>query len=823
MRDLPSGTVTFLFTDIEGSTRLLHDLGPERYAAALAEHRRVVREAFRAHGGVEVDTQGDAFFIAFPTAQGALAAAQAMVAGLAGGPIRLRMGLHTGTPHLAQEGYVGEDVHRAARIAACGHGGQVLVSAATAALVGTDRLRDLGEHRLKDLSAPERIHQLGSEDFPPLNSLHRTNLPVPATTFLGRERELAEIGALLARPDVRLLTLTGPGGTGKTRLALQAAAAAADRFPDGVWWVPLAALRDPQLLLEAVAQVLGAKGDLAAHIGDKRLLVVLDNFEQVIEAASGLARLLGSCPHLRLIVTSRELLAIPGERAYPVAPLEPREGVELFLERARATSPDFQADRTVVELCARLDNLPLALELAAARVRMLSPEQLLARLATRLDLLKGGRGVDPRQQTLRATIEWSHDLLSPDERTLFARLAVFRGGCTLEAAEQICDADLDTLQGLVDKSLVRRRGERFSMLETIREFAAERLEASGEADALRTRHAEHFLALAEAAGPHLEGDPREGLARLDPEHDNLRAALDHLTGVGETQEVLRLVAALGHYWPLRAHLREGGRRFEDALAADDRPTLARARALTVAARFAAYAADLPQQRRRAEEAFAIFTGLGDERGAARARYALGDVAAGERRWAEARDLLEASVREFSRLGDSHYELMARRGFAWMCAELGDHARSREVTEENLALARAVGHRRIEARSLAALAMIALDDGRIDDAVAMLTDSYRIDRDLGNLIFVSVGFTRFAKIHARRGDHAVAVQLLARGEALREEIGWTPESWVAEEHGAALAEVRAALDDATIARAWERGRALTLDEAAALGLTDAKDA
>jgi len=426
--DLPSGTVTFLFTDVEGSTRLLRELGVDQYAHALSEHRRVLRAAFAAHGGVEVDTQGDAFFAVFPTAPGALAAAAQAVEGLAPGPIRVRMGLHTGTPHLAEEGYVGVDVHRAARIAACGHGGQVLVSASTASLIDADDLRDQGEHRLKDLSAPERVYQLGADEFPPLKSLHQTNLPFTSTPFLGRERELAEVSGLITRADVRLLTLSGPGGTGKTRLALQAAVPAADAFAGGVWWVPLAALRDPTLVLETAGQAIGAKGELADHIADKSLLLLLDNFEQVVPAAEDLAHLLAACPNLRMLVTSRELLAIPGEQSYDVPPLEPQEGATLFLERARAADPHFVASAAVPLVCARLDNLPLALELAAARVRLLSPEQLLERLSHRLDVLRAGRGVDQRQQTLRATIEWSHDLLDPDERELFARLAVFTGG-----------------------------------------------------------------------------------------------------------------------------------------------------------------------------------------------------------------------------------------------------------------------------------------------------------------------------------------------------------------------------------------------------------
>ena len=399
--------MSFLFTDVEGSTRLLHELGPTDYAAALANHRRVLRNAFSAHGGVEVDNQGDAFFVAFPTAPGALAAADEARRGLVGGSIRVRVGIHTGTPLLTEEGYVGVDVHRAARIAACGHGGQVLVSASTAALLPKEDLRDLGVHRLKDLSASERIYQLGQDEFPPLKSLYRTNLPVAATPFLGRKHELAEVLQLMEQSDVRLLTLTGPGGTGKTRLALQAAAEASQRFADGVFWVPLAPLRDSKLVLETAGQTLDAGSSLGEHIADKSMLLLFDNFEHVVDAAGGLSELLAGCPNLELLVTSRELLRLPGEQAYPVPPLEPEDGAELFLARARAALPSFVPDSAVPELCSRLEQLPLALELAAARVRVISPERLLERLSHRLDLLGAGRQVDPRQQTLRATIEWS--------------------------------------------------------------------------------------------------------------------------------------------------------------------------------------------------------------------------------------------------------------------------------------------------------------------------------------------------------------------------------------------------------------------------------
>jgi Adenylate and Guanylate cyclase catalytic domain/AAA ATPase domain len=395
VRDLPTGTVTFIFTDIEGSTRLLNELG-DRYAGVLAEHRRIVREAFERHGGVEVDTQGDAFFVAFPRASDALAAAADAQAELEAEPVRVRMGVHTGEPIATDEGYVGIDVHRAARIAASGHGGQILVSQSTRDLAGAEGLQDLGEHRLKDLSAPERIYQLGEGDFPPLTTLYATNLPVPVTPFLGREEEVAAVLAQLRQQETRLLTLTGAGGSGKTRLALQAAAAAAEDYPHGVWWVPLASLFDAAAVLPAAARVFGAGAPLVETIGDRRLLLLLDNFEHVIDAASELPGLLGACPRLDLFVTSRERLRVQGEHVYAVPVLARPEARRLFVTRAQEADAGFRPDDRVDEICSRLDDLPLALELAAARTSVLSTEQLLERLGGRLDLLRGGRDAELR-------------------------------------------------------------------------------------------------------------------------------------------------------------------------------------------------------------------------------------------------------------------------------------------------------------------------------------------------------------------------------------------------------------------------------------------
>jgi predicted ATPase len=455
-----------------------------------------------------------------------LAVSEAMI-GLEAGPIRIRVGIHTGEPSLDPPKYVGIDVHRAARIMSTAHGGQVVLSPPTVSLLepGTFELIDLGEHRLKDIEGSASIFQLGDGSFPPLKTISNTNLPRPASSLVGREVELSEV---LGRVEggARLVTLTGPGGTGKTRLALEAASLLVPEFKAGVFWVGLASLRDAALVIETISQVLRAKDVLAAHIAERELLLLLDNLEQVIEAAPELSALLLACPNLRLIVTSRELLRVQCEVEYPVPPLAEPEAVSLFCDRAQLDS-----SKEIAELCARVDNLPLAVELAAARAKALSPAQILARLSQRLDLLKGGRDADPRQQTLRATIEWSYDLLSDPEQQLFARLSVFSGGCTLEAAEEVCGCDVDTLQSLVEKSLLRFSNERYWMLETIRDYARE-LEEPGKAEEVRQRHTQHFLTLAEDAEPHLRGNDRRWLERLEHEHDNLRTALDRLEEAG---------------------------------------------------------------------------------------------------------------------------------------------------------------------------------------------------------------------------------------------------------------------------------------------------
>jgi predicted ATPase len=805
-RNLPAGTVTFLFTDVEGSTKLLHELGPKAYAEALAEHRRAIRDAVATHEGVEVDTQGDAFFVAFPTAPGALAAAAAARDALGGGPIRVRMGLHSGTPHLSAEGYVGPDVHKGARIAAVGHGGQVLLSNETRALADVDTT-DLGEHRLKDFDEAVSIFQLGSERFPPLKTISNTNLPRPASSFVGRDSEVEDVVSL-HQDGARLLTLTGPGGSGKTRLAIEAAATLVPEFKAGVFWVGLATLRDPALVTDAIAQTLGTKDLLAKHIGERELLLLLDNLEQVVESAPELAALVETCPNLTLLVTSRELLRVQGEVEYPVPPLAEPEAVELFCTRAQA-----EPDETVNALCRALDDLPLALELAAARTSVLSPKQIFERLSKRLDLFKGGRDADPRQATLRATIAWSYDLLSQEEQQLFARLAVFAGGCTLEAAEEIADAELDILQSLVDKSLVRQAEERFWMLETIREFAIERLRESTDGEVLRRRHADHFLMLAEEAEPHLPAYDRVWVETLEREHDNLRSAIDWLEAAEESQLALRLAGALGRFWLMKGFVREGGSTLERLLEEDLRPTRARAKALTAVVQLSN--ADR-ENRRHAHEALALAAELEDPALVATAKLGLASCLV-EEDLPRARLLYEESAEAFREVGDDHLVLAAIRSLAWAHALLGEDGRARELHEENLRLARELGNERIEAITLGVVALYAADDGQIERAVAMLKESHALHMRVGDPVQMNFAVWRFAALLATAGHAAVATTVLSASDALASEAGVDLNSWDPTALPETFEKIRAQLDEATIEKAWQKGRTLAVDQAVELAL------
>jgi predicted ATPase/class 3 adenylate cyclase len=567
---LPSGTLTFLFADVEGSTRLVVELGEAAWAEELRGQRLVIEERCSARGGKVVDQEGDGTFVVFLTASDALQAAGEIQCVLAQGRVRVRIGVHTGTPLVTDEGYVGLDVHRAARIAAAAHGGQVVFSATTRELVDEKLLGgavcDLGEHRLKDLTAPERLFQLGDEAFPPLRSLPTTNIPVPATPFLGRRRELGELIDLLQSGERRLVTLTGPGGTGKTRLALQAAAEVSDAYPDGVWWTSLTAIGDAGAVLPAVAQLLGVVDKqseslldrLAGHVAGRRLLIVLDNAEHLLPLiADDVAAVVARCPGVDLLVTSRERMQLGAEVVFPVPPLSRPDGERLFLDRAQTAGVPLRWDETVAELCARLDELPLALELAAARTVVFTPAQLLERLGRRLDLLKGSRDAEPRQLTLRATIDWSYDLLTSEEQRLFAALAVFTNGCTYEAAEAIAGAEPDSLQSLLEKSLVRRRESntevRYWMLATIADYAREKLAVLPDRDDIHLRHAEWYRDRAVATvgipGPRTpRAAPTIPISRFREDYANLRTGLGWAWEAGRDELAIEIGIACCRFW-----------------------------------------------------------------------------------------------------------------------------------------------------------------------------------------------------------------------------------------------------------------------------------
>jgi predicted ATPase len=819
--NLPTGIVTLVFTDIEGSTKLLHELGPEAYAEVLAEHRRSLREAFVRHGGVEVDTQGDAFFYSFQDAREAVRAAEEGREALRPGRIHVRVGIHTGSPHLGPEGYVGEDVHLGARIGAAGHGGQILLSEETRRFAGLndEALLDLGEHRLKDFDEPVRIVQFGAERFPPLKTISNTNLPHPASSFVGRGPEVAAVTALIRDDGARLVTLTGPGGSGKTRLSIEVASELVGDHKAGTFWVELAPIHDPALVVVEIGKTLGAKDGLADHIGEREMLLVLDNLEQVIEAASQLADLVEACPHLRVIATSRERLRVRDEVEYPVEPLTEPDAADLFVARARLS----EVDDDVRALCRALDEMPLAIELAAARAKVLSPAQILERISQRLDLFEGGRDADPRQRTLRSTIEWSHDLLGAAEERLFARLAVFAGGATLEGAEQAVDADLDTLQSLVEKSLVRHTGERFWMYETIREFALERLEASGEADDIRRRHADHFLELVEEAEPHFRHEDDGWLDRLEAELDNVRAALDLFESTGDYELALRVCAAFWWVWSLRGPQKEGLGRLERALEHDARTTLAYAKALTGAFDLAGDAGDEAASRAWGEEALALHRALGNDWGVAYVQMGLGLIFALEDRFAEAKPFLEDSVRGFRELGDEHWEMQTCRRLAWVYESLGDQPRAREIHEGNLRRARAIGDVFIESRSLAVLAHYHLDEGRVEPAISLLAEAHRIGGGrpgIPDRFQEAILVCRFALALALKGEAAAAIRLLSCADVAFEELEIREgqgERWVVRMNEQTRGMARLSIDEAIEAAAVEEGRRLTIDEAVELAL------
>jgi predicted ATPase/class 3 adenylate cyclase len=856
---VPTGTVTFLFTDVEGSTKLLHELGDEGYAQALAEHRRIVRAASARRGGVEMDTQGDAFFFAFPTAHGAIAAAFDMTEGLASGPIQVRIGLHTGTPLVTDEGYVGDDVHFAARVAATGHGGQVVLSAATASIIAAP-LTSLGSHRLKDIAEPVSIFQLGDRSFPPLKTIANSNLPTPASSFLGRDDELYE--ADLALQQTRLLTVTGPGGAGKTRFSLELARLAREErfgdYPDGVFSCFFSSLRDPALVPATIASTLSLREQpgeralqtLSSYLAGKRMLLLLDNLEHVLDAARELSELLAACSGLTLLCTSRELLRVNGERAYALPPLQDDQSVALFCERARVGPSD-----DVKALCSRLEGLPLAVELAAARTRILTPAQLLERLSSRLDLLEGGRDADPRQQTLRTTIEWSYDLLSAEEQALFARLAVFTGGCTLEAAEEAADADLDGLQSLCDKSLLRFTEGRYWMLETIREYAHERLAASGDAEEVARRQMQHFLDLAETAEPELWAQHTDvWLPRLDLEEANLRTALSWAIRGGDAEVAVRLAGALYPFWEIRGQQPEARTWLDRALALDGAvlPSY-RTKALVAAGRATSWQFDWPTAIAFLEEAAELARKSHDLDAVGRCLGFIGHARLFTGDTAGAAVALDEGVDQARRSADPRSLSRALYNAAFAANEERDFERARAMFEE------AAGHARAEGMKLGlAMALIHLGytgalAGAFEFASSRLNEGVVLFDELGETMWTPVAQRYLGLLALLRGDIDEAESLLltslregrervpqwqlphlieglaavaaAKGEAVRAATLWGATDGLFERFGlATLEEDRQVRDrfrgeESHVTQAWSQGHAMPLERAVEYALAE----
>jgi predicted ATPase/class 3 adenylate cyclase len=812
--ELPSGTVTTLFTDVEGSTQLLQKLGTEAYREELELHRTLLRTAFERHGGHEVEMQGDSFHVAFTRASDAAAAAAEAQRALNDThwphdePIRVRIGIHTGEPSAADDLYVGLDIHRAARVMAAAHGGQVLVSESTAALINKELppeliLRDLGEHRLKDLSAKERLYQLGEVDFPPLKTLHRSNLPVQPTPFLGRERELAEVIAL-ARAN-RLVTLTGTGGSGKTRLALQAAAELVDEFEDGVWFVSLAALKDAELVSVTISSVVGASSDLDEFVAGKHVLLVLDNLEQLLpDVAPIVARLEAS-----IIATSRERLNVYGEQEYPVLTLPPSDAAALFTSRARQLNPGFQPDERVTEVALRLDGLPLALELAAARVKVLTTAQILERLGNRLAILTtGSRDAEKRHRTLRATIDWSYDLLTAEEKRFFARLGVFAGSFAVDAAETVAEATLDLLASLVDKSLLRQtEAGRFFMLDTIREYALERLHDSDEDHDLKWRHARHIVELAESAEEHLRGAEQvKWFRRLEPERDNIRAALDWSLAGAEAELALRVVSALRRFWMTHGAA-EGLSWVERTLERTTGRGDLRARALETAGVCAVIAGEHERGLSFYTDALAIHRASGDRAGTGRVLNRFGPPLINSGRYDEAEKLLREAVVVNRQLDEKHELSSALGCLAVIAWDRKQWQKARSLNEEALVVARELGDTSLVQGQLANLAEVAVAEGNLEAAEALAREAITLALEIGDQLALLISVVALSWTVAEEGNHARAGVLWGIAERLDYELGenmWRQRRWEYEEF--------LGRQPAAFVRGVEEGRSLAIDAA-----------
>ena len=895
-RPLPTGTVALVFTDIEGSTRLAQRLGADRWSEILGRHRALIREAVRAHDGIEASTEGDGFFLEFARSADAAAAAVAIERAISAEPwpddadVAVRIGIHTGDGRLDADGsYVGADVHRAARVAAAGHGGQVLLSETTSSLVAGElpegvTLVALGEHRLKDLR-PERISQLSIDglrsEFPLIRSLDRrpNNLPTQLTSFVGRDAELAEAARLLG--TTRLLTLTGPGGTGKTRLSLQLAANVAEGFPDGVWFVALEPVRDPALIAPTILTTLGlvesggrtARDIVFEWLADRRALLVLDNFEQVIDGAPVVADLLRAAAQVSVVVTSRAPLRVSGEQEYPVpglpapvdvlalsdleklnlpatarhldaADVSQYEAVRLFIARAVGVRPDFRVTNdnapAVAGIAARLHGMPLAIELAAARVKLLAPEAILERLEHQLGVLSAGsRDLPERQQTLRGAIAWSYELLGVGERRLLARLSVFVGGCELDTADIVCgpasELDgldvLDGLTALADQSLVRAEdvdgATRFRMLDTIREFAAERLTESGERAEIERRHAAAFLALARSVTPLLSGaDQRQWLGRLERDHDNVRTVLDRATAAADAATAIPLAFAMWRYWQKRGHLAEARRRLE-AIAAEPwskHDPVLRARLMEALGGVAWWQADLALMAPAYGEALEIWEGLGDKREIANALYndSFRYAVTGNPRTGDADrkgyDQMLRSRDLATEIGDDH----GRANALWGIGNYSyfNELRDRGIDQfrEALEIFRRTGDRTMEAWSLHMLGTGLLRRGDLDEATADITEAMRIFHGFGDVAGITLTLDDFASIAVARDDLPRAARLWGAARALSLAGGVKLADFVDEQYEFySRPNARFSLGAEELERYANEGRAMTLDESVAYAL------
>ena len=867
----PTATITFLMSDVVGSTRLW-DEHPEAMRAALVRHDRLIESLVDRHGGAVVRPrgEGDSRFAVFDRASDAVAAAVAIQQALhdeawpTPTPLSVRMALHSGEAELREGDYYGTAVNRCARLRGAAHGGQTLLSAATYDLARDDMpsalgVEDLGERRLRDLTRPEKVFQLVvpglPSRFPPINTLDARphNLPVQATALIGRDREVEAVREQLAG-SARLVTLTGPGGAGKSRLSLQVAAELVDRFDDGVFFVPLAPISDPALVAPAIARSMGVREQggqpiqtvLHAHLRERRVLLVLDNFEQVVPAAPLLTALLAQAPALRLLVTSRILLRLYGEREFRVPPLAlpdrgrtpPAEAllrygaVRLFVERGQMVKPDFALTEanapSVVEICHRLDGLPLAIELAAARVRILAPRVLLQRLSDQLAVLTGGpQDLPARQQTMRGAIAWSYDLLDEDEQALFRRLAVFVGGCGLSAVEALCGGGdvLDRLESLVDQSLLRvvetDEEARFTMFETLREYGLEQLTLNHEAEALQRRHAEHFLALAELAPARLNGtEQTEWLARLETEHDNLRAALSRLRHWGAEETGLRLAMALWHFWWLRGHFAEGRAQLEALLASvgPSTGTQTHATALTRVAELARVQGDYASARAHITQALAIWRGIGDEEGTAVALRELGRMAYEEGDCAAARPYLEESLAMQRALRNQPGTALSLAFLGLLQIVEGDDGAARCSLEESLGIARDRGDRTGIAVALLGLGRAAFVRGDRAEARVLLRRSLMPFAEIGPRSGIAYVLDALAELDVAEERPERALRLAGAAAALRETIHVRAIPLLAESYERWLSAARQAVGEPASTAAWIAGHTSPLEQAIAEALT-----